>query len=96
MSCYRRRYTPQLCKNRWWICATDILSYNGNNIEAQIRKLTYGECVDAVIIAGGNAATLNQATAMTKLGGIVSKTNYFDGAKYSLFLHLYEYLECLM
>lgn len=61
--------------------ATDIVSYKDGDIAEQIRELTNGEGVDAVIIAGGNAATLNQAIAMAKAGGIVSNVNYFDATE---------------
>ncbi|MBZ3936433.1 NAD(P)-dependent alcohol dehydrogenase [Methanimicrococcus blatticola] len=61
--------------------ATDIVSYKEGDIVEQIMKMTNGEGVDRVIIAGGKADTINQALNMLKPGGIVSNMNYFDASE---------------
>lgn len=56
--------------------ATDIVSYKEGNIVDQILAME-GQ-VDCVIIAGGNAASMNQALAITKPNGTVANVNFFD------------------
>lgn len=56
--------------------ATDIVSYKDGDIVKQVLGMTGG--ADAVIIAGGNKDTMEQAIRMVKPGGVVSNVNYFD------------------
>lgn len=62
--------------------ANTIVNYKEGPIAEQILKLTNGEGVDRVIIAGGTTKTLGQAIEMVKPGGIVSTVNYYSGADY--------------
>lgn len=57
--------------------ATDIISYKDGDIVAQVLEMTGGGA-DAVIIAGGNAGSFQQAVNMTKPGGYISNINFFD------------------
>ncbi len=57
--------------------ATDIISYKDGDIVAQVLEMTGGGA-DAVIIAGGNAGSFQQAINMTKPGGYISNINFFD------------------
>ncbi len=56
--------------------ATDIVSYKEGDIVEQILAME-GQ-VDACIIAGGNAGSMNQALALTRPGGTVSTINFYD------------------
>lgn len=57
--------------------ATDIVSYKDGDVVQQILSLAGGQA-DSVIIAGGNAATMNQALMVVKPNGTVSNVNYLD------------------
>lgn len=56
--------------------ATDIVSYKEGDVVEQILGME-GK-VDACIIAGGTAASMNQALALTRPGGTVSTINFYD------------------
>jgi len=56
--------------------ATEIINYKNGDIVEQIMKLTDGNGVDRVIVAGGDNDTIGQAVRMVKPGGIVSNINY--------------------
>lgn len=56
--------------------ATDIINYKDGDIVEQVMKLTNGQGVDRVIMAGGGVETLAQAIKMVKPGGVVSNVNY--------------------
>lgn len=56
--------------------ATDIVSYKEGDVVEQITNM-YGQ-VDACIIAGGSASSVNQALALTRPGGTVSSINFYD------------------
>lgn len=63
--------------------ATDIISYRDGDVVEQVKSLTNGLGVDAVIIAGGNAEVLTQAYDMVRYGiGTISNINYFGGTGY--------------
>ncbi len=56
--------------------ATDIINYKDGDIVDQVMKLTNGQGVDRVIMAGGGVETLAQAVKMVKPGGVISNVNY--------------------
>jgi threonine dehydrogenase-like Zn-dependent dehydrogenase len=60
--------------------ATDIINYKNGDVVEQILALNGGQ-VDRVIIAGGNAATLNQALMLVKPNGVISNINFFDATE---------------
>lgn len=62
--------------------ATDIISYKEGDIVEQILEATDGKGADAVVLAGGNAATFAQAINMTKPGATISNINYFGVQDY--------------
>ena len=49
--------------------ASDIVSYKEGDIVEQIMDLTNGKGVDVSIVAGGGAEALNNAIAVTRVGG---------------------------
>lgn len=57
--------------------ATDIVNYKDGDVVQQILAINGGQ-VDKVIIAGGNASTMNQALSVVKPNGIVSNINFYD------------------
>lgn len=59
--------------------ATDIISYKSGDVVEQIMKLEGGK-VDAAIIAGGDAASMNQALQLVKNNGHISNINFYDGS----------------
>ena len=59
--------------------ATDIISYKEGDVVQQILDLNHGQ-VDKVIIAGGDASTMNQALQLTRANGIISNVNFLDPA----------------
>ena len=59
--------------------ATDIVSYKEGDIVEQIMQLTGGRGVDAAIVAGGNADTLNQAYGVVRCGGHMANLNVLTG-----------------
>lgn len=63
--------------------ATDVISYKDGNLVEQIKQMTDGVGVDAVIIAGGDGSVLSQAYDITRYGiGTISNINYFGGTGY--------------
>ena len=56
--------------------ATDIVNYKNGDIVEQVLKLTNGEGVDKVIIAGGDVHTMSQAVKMIKPGSDIGNVNY--------------------
>lgn len=59
--------------------ATDIVSYKKGDVVEQILDLAGP--VDACIIAGGRASSVNQALQLTRPGGVISNINYFDASE---------------
>ena len=59
--------------------ATDIVSYKEGDIVEQILKME-GQ-VDCVIIAGGNAQSMNQALSITKPNGTIANVNFYDATE---------------
>lgn len=59
--------------------ATDIISYKEGDVVEQILALE-GKQVDRVIIAGGNANSMNQALQLVRSNGNISNVNFFDSA----------------
>ena len=59
--------------------ATDIVSYKEGDVAEQIMKLTNGRGVDAAIVAGGGADTLNQAYGIVCPGGHMTNLNVITG-----------------
>ncbi|OHT00898.1 NADP-dependent isopropanol dehydrogenase [Tritrichomonas foetus] len=59
--------------------ATHIINYKNGDIVEQVRKLTNGEGVDKVIIAGGDVGIISQGIAMTHPGGIVANVAVVGG-----------------
>ncbi len=59
--------------------ATDIISYKSGDIVEQILALE-GRKVDAAIIAGGDATSMNQALQLVKNNGHISNVNFYDGS----------------
>ncbi len=62
--------------------ATDIINYKEGNIVEQILAETDGEGVDAVVVAGGNSETFEQAIYMASPGSTISNINYFGTQEY--------------
>ncbi|MCE7699447.1 MAG: NAD(P)-dependent alcohol dehydrogenase [Methanobacterium paludis] len=62
--------------------ATDIINYKKGDIVEQILAETDGIGVDAVVVAGGNAATFAQGIQMAKPGSTISNINYFGIQNY--------------
>lgn len=58
--------------------ATDIVSFKEGDVVEKILALE-GQ-VDHVILAGGNASTINQALLLTRPNGVVVNINYQDGS----------------
>ena len=59
--------------------ATDIVSYKEGDVVEQILKME-GQ-VDCVIIAGGNAQSMNQALSITKPNGTIANVNFYDASE---------------
>lgn len=59
--------------------ATDIVSYKEGDIVEQILSLEGGK-VDSVILAGGDADSMNQALQLIKSNGTISNINYIDAS----------------
>mgnify|MGYP001052171832 FL=1 len=59
--------------------ATDIVSYKAGAMVEQILKME-GQ-VDCVIIAGGNAQSMNQALSITKPNGTIANVNFYDATE---------------
>ncbi|MCR5482003.1 MAG: zinc-binding dehydrogenase [Clostridia bacterium] len=60
--------------------ATDIISYKDGDVVEQILKVAGGQ-VDACIVAGGKADSINKALAVTKPNGSIGNVNYFDSSE---------------
>lgn len=56
--------------------ATHIVSYKEGDVVKQIMEITHGRGADAVIVAGGDAETFNQALSVCKCGGTVANLNF--------------------
>ena len=62
--------------------ATQIINYKNGDIVKQVLEFTKGKGVDAVIIAGGDLDTFDQAVRMVKAGGRISNINYLGGGDF--------------
>jgi len=62
--------------------ATHIINYKEGNIVEQVKALTKGKGVDAVIVAGGEVDTLSEAICMVKPGGRIGNVNFFSNGDY--------------
>jgi len=60
--------------------ATDIVSYKDGDLVEQILALEGGK-VDCAVIAGGNAASMNQALQIVKNNGTVANINFYDASE---------------
>lgn len=61
--------------------ATDIVNYRNGDIVEQILDLNHGP-VDAVVIAGGDNDTFDQALSILKPGGAIGNVNYLGEGDY--------------
>ncbi len=59
--------------------ATDIISYKEGDVVQQILEKEGGK-VDAVVIAGGNSSSMNQALQLVKSNGSIGNVLFYDGA----------------
>ncbi|MDY3006124.1 zinc-binding dehydrogenase [Anaerococcus porci] len=57
--------------------ASEIINYKEGPVDEQVKEL-FPNGIDSVIIAGGNANSINQALRMVKPNGFISNVNYFD------------------
>lgn len=62
--------------------ATDVISYKDGPIDEQVMKLTGGQGVDKVIIAGGDNSTFEPAIKAVKAGGKIGNVNYLGEGTY--------------
>ncbi len=62
--------------------ATDIINYKNGPIDEQIMKLTNGEGVDKIIIAGGTVDTFQEAIRALKAGGVIGNVNYLGSGDF--------------
>ncbi len=62
--------------------ATDFIGYKDGSIDEQVLKLTNGEGVDKVIIAGGGVETFEPAVKALKPGGKIGNVNYLGSGTY--------------
>ena len=58
--------------------ATEIISYKDGNTVEQILEKEGGRKVDAVIIAGGNCGSMNEALQLVKPNGAIGSINFYD------------------
>lgn len=58
--------------------ATEIISYKDGNTVEQILEKEGGRKVDAVIIAGGNCGSMNEALQLVKPNGSIGSINFYD------------------
>ena len=56
--------------------ASEIIDYHNGPIAEQVMKLTNGQGVDRVVIAGGTVDTFAEAVAVLKPSGIIGNVNY--------------------
>lgn len=56
--------------------ASKIIDYHNGPIAEQVMKLTNGQGVDRVVIAGGTVDTFAEAVSVLKPGGIIGNVNY--------------------
>lgn len=56
--------------------ASEIIDYHNGPIAEQVMKLTNGQGVDRVVIAGGTVDTFAEAVSVLKPGGIIGNVNY--------------------
>jgi len=61
---------------------SDIISYKNGPIDEQVKKLTNGNGVDKVIIAGGDVDTFAEAIRCVKPGGIIANVNYLGSGDF--------------
>lgn len=62
--------------------ATDIVNFMDGSSEEQIMKLTNGEGVDKVILAGGDQSLFETAMKVLKAGGKIGNVNYLGTGDY--------------
>ncbi|MGN0071955.1 MAG: zinc-binding dehydrogenase [Atopobiaceae bacterium] len=62
--------------------ATDIVDYHNGDIAEQVMKLTNGEGVDKVVIAGGNVDTFATAVKVVKPAGKIGSVNYISSGDF--------------
>ena len=62
--------------------AVDFVNYKDGPIEEQVLKLTNGQGVDKVVIAGGGVETFDSAVKCMKPGGKIGNVNYLGGGDY--------------
>lgn len=62
--------------------ATDTVDFKAAPTEEQIMKLTNGEGVDKVIIAGGDQSVFATAMKILKAGGRIGNVNYLGSGEY--------------
>lgn len=62
--------------------ATDFISYKNGSISEQVLKMTNGEGVDKVIVAGGDNDTFDEAIKALKPGGRIGNVNYLGEGDY--------------
>ena len=56
--------------------ASEIIDYHNGPIAEQVMKLTNGQGVDRVVIAGGTVDTFAEAVSVLKPGGVIGNVNY--------------------
>ena len=56
--------------------ASEIIDYHNGPIAEQVMKLTNGQGIDRVVIAGGTVDTFAEAVSVLKPGGIIGNVNY--------------------
>ncbi len=56
--------------------ASEIIDYHNGPIAEQVMKLTNGQGVNRVVIAGGTVDTFAEAVSVLKPGGIIGNVNY--------------------
>jgi threonine dehydrogenase-like Zn-dependent dehydrogenase len=62
--------------------ADEFISYKAGTIEDQVLKMTDGQGVDKVIIAGGDVKTFESAVKAVKPGGKIGNVNYLGSGTY--------------
>lgn len=62
--------------------ATDFIYYKNGPIDEQVMKLTGGNGVDKVVIAGGDCTTFDPALKCLKPGGKIGNVNYLGSGQY--------------
>ncbi len=62
--------------------ATQCISYKDGSIDEQVLKITDGQGVDKIIIAGGTVDTFQEAVRALKPGGKIGNVNYLGSGDY--------------